>query len=132
MPQESKMTDGWKEIDRYLERKGLKVGKPIVGRTTGGAHSSKKSLHYEGLARDYAVSDSDASMIARQFELIASDPNGPIAELFFAPLNIWYKNGQRLASGALRGKPAECAFVMGVGGHEDHCHVALKPFKRLF
>jgi hypothetical protein len=78
------MNDAWKEIDRYLEHRGLRVGQPTLGRTMGGRHASSPghySFHYEGLARDYSVFDSDASMIARKLEFIASDPNGPIAEL---------------------------------------------------
>jgi hypothetical protein len=128
------MNDGWKEIDRYLEHRGLRVGQPTLGRTTGGRHASGPghySFHYEGLARDYSVFDSDASMIARKLEFIASDPNGPIAELFYAPLDIWYKDGQHLKSGAMRGR-AKSPFTLGVGGHQDHCHVALKRFRRLF
>ena len=129
------MKDQWKQIDQYLERIGLRVGEPTLGRTTAGnahAHSpGYYSLHYTGLARDYYIGDSDASLIARKLEFIASDPNGPIAELFFAPLDIWYKNGAYLKSGAVRGKKTNL-FTVGVGGHQDHCHVALKPFCRLF
>jgi hypothetical protein len=134
------MRDQWKQIDQYLERSGLRVGQPTLGRTTGGhshAHGpGHYSLHYAGLARDYYIGDSDAWRIAKKLEFMASDPNGPIAELFFAPLDIWYKNGQHLKSNAMRGKTqfteTESPFTVGVGGHQDHCHVALKPFRRLF
>jgi|ERR1039458_7942213 hypothetical protein len=115
------MSDRWKEIDRYLESRGIRVEPPTLNLTTGGHHANgpgHQSLHYLGLARDY---DSNAATIARSLEFIASNSHGPIAELFYAPLGIWYKNGQQLDSGALR-----------VGGHQTHCHVALKQFGQLF
>lgn len=129
------MKDQWKQIDQYLERSGLRVGKPTLRLTTQGGHAHG-SLHYAGLARDYSIRDSDGFRIARKLEFIASDPNGPIEELFFAPLDIWYKNGEHLKSRAMRGKTqfskTESPFTVGVGEHMDHCHVALKPLRRLF
>ena len=113
------MRDQWEEIDRYLTTRGLRVGTPSLTQTTTGKHAAS-SLHYAGTARDYGMHDSDAVAIARALEFIAAQPNGPIEELFFAPLGIWYKNGQKMKSAPLR-----------VGGHQDHCHVALKPFRRL-
>lgn len=117
------MRDKWLEIDDYLIAKGLRVGKVTSGQITGGRHAAKHghlSNHYFGTARDYGVHDSDASGIARRLEFIAAQPNGPIAELFFAPLDIWYRNGQRVENGR-----------QVIGGHLHHCHVALHPARRL-
>ena len=117
------MRDKWLEIDDYLIRKGLRVGKADTLQTTGGVHAAKHghlSAHFFGTARDYGVHDSDAYGIARSLEFIASLPSGPIAELYFAPLGIWYKNGQKVENGP-----------RVIGGHQDHCHVALHPSRRL-
>jgi hypothetical protein len=118
------MRDKWQEIDDYLISKGLRVGKATSGQTTGGGGHAHKSghfsNHYFGTARDYGVHDSDAYGIARQLEFIAAQAHGPIAELFFAPPGIWYKDGRRVENGAL-----------AIGGHQNHCHVALHQGRRL-
>ena len=94
------------------------------------------TFYYAGLSRDYSIGDRDAWRIAQKLEFIAGDPNGPISELCFAPSDICYKNGQHLKSNATRGRTqftkTESPFTRGDGGHQDHCHVALKPFRRLF
>lgn len=131
------MNERWKEIDQYLEHRGIHVEPPTQALTTGGHHANSPghySYHYLGLARDY---DKNAGTIAKALEFIASNPNGPIAELFYAPLDIWYKEGQHLNSRAMRGRTqftkTESPFTLGVGGHMHHCHVALKRFgPRLF
>jgi hypothetical protein len=113
------MRDSWEKIDSYLKAKGFSVGTPDPKQTIQGHHASKHghlSSHYLGLARDYGIHDSDANGIARHLEFIATLPCGPIAELYFAPLGIWYKNGQKVLDGPLV-----------IGGHQDHCHVALHP-----
>jgi hypothetical protein len=117
------MRHKWLEIDEYLIAHGLRVGKARSGQITGGRHAAGKgklSNHYFGTARDYGVHDSDAYAIARHLEFIATLKDGSISELYFAPLNIWYKNGRRVENGA-----------HAVGGHWDHCHVALHPGRRL-
>src|ERR1035438_8837349 len=113
------MRDQWEQIDRYLNARGIRVGTPTLGQTTHGSTHAHDNGHYSnhfvGTARDYGIHDSDAYSIARKLEFIAAQTNSPIAELFFAPLGIWYKNGRRVENGALV-----------IGGHQDHCHVALK------
>jgi hypothetical protein len=106
------MGETWKEIDRYLRAKRIRIGPPTPAQTTGGKHVPT-SYHYHGTARDYGIHDSDAPAVARALRPIASQLNSPIAELFFSPLNIWYKHGH---------------ITLGsrIGGHQDHCHVALE------
>ena len=90
VPKGASMRDSWETIDSYLKAKGLRVGTPSPGQTIHGTHASKHghfSNHYYGLAHDYG-SESDAAGIARRLEFIAMQPNGPIAELYYAPLNI--------------------------------------------
>ena len=109
----------WEEIDEFLTKRGVRIGPPTVGQTLGGQHEKPSSYHYRGLARDYGVHDSDASGAARRLEFIATQPNGPIAELFFVPLGIWYKDGRRIPGSR-------------VGGHRNHCHEALREGGHLF
>jgi hypothetical protein len=111
------VSEQWQEIDRYLKTKGVRIGPPTPFQTIGGLHT-RNSYHYLGPARDYGLHDSDASAVARALEPIATQQNGPIAELFFGPLNIWYKCGQRIPG-------------TSVGDHQDHCHVALEPGRQL-
>ena len=107
----------WQEIDEYLKRRNVKIGPPSKGQTTGGKHEPT-SYHYKGLARDYGLYDSDARAVAQALLPVARMRNSPIFELFFAPLNIWYKEGQPIDG-------------RRVGGHEDHVHVALRPGRHL-
>jgi hypothetical protein len=79
------MTRNWAEIDRFLPSHGVRIGQPTLGQTTGGAHASGShhfSNHYLGTARDYGARDSNAAAVARKLEVIALQPDGPIAELF--------------------------------------------------
>jgi hypothetical protein len=55
--------------------------------------------------------------------VLAMQPNGPIAELYFTPTNTFIKNGQRLD---------RFAHPKLVNGHRDHRHVALKTGHQLF
>jgi hypothetical protein len=107
----------WRGIDAYLRARGVRIGPPIAVQTTGGKHAPG-SYHYSGTALDYALYDSDASAVARTLKPLAHKVNSPIAELFFAPLNIWFKHGW----------PIPGWFV---GGHQDHCHVALETGRHL-
>lgn len=109
--------DTWREIDQFLRSRGIRIGPPTTGQTTGGKHAPT-SYHYEGTARDYGLYDSDAPAVARALQPVAAQPNSPIAELFFAPLNIWYKHGHRVPGSS-------------IGGHQDHCHVALEIGRHL-
>lgn len=107
----------WQEIDEFLKRRGVRIGRPTQMQTTGGRHSPT-SYHYRGLARDYGLWDSDAHAAARALLPVARARNSPVFELFFAPLNIWYKSGC-----AINGND--------VGGHDDHVHVALHRGRHL-
>ncbi|MEP7363470.1 MAG: peptidoglycan-binding domain-containing protein [Acidobacteriota bacterium] len=107
----------WQEIDEYLKRRNVRIGPPIKEQTTGGNHEPT-SYHYKSLARDYGLWDSDAATVAKTLEPVARSHNSPIFELFFAPLNIWYKEGRPIDGSR-------------VGGHQDHCHVALRQGKHL-
>jgi hypothetical protein len=122
------MTRNWEEIDRFLAARGVRIGAPTLGQTTGGKHNSSArhfSNHFVGTARDYGQHDSNACAVARKLELIALQPNGPIAELYCSvgpQEGIFIRNGQRLS-------PVPLTLWTS---HRDHCHVALKPGRRLF
>lgn len=107
----------WQEIDEFLRRRSIRIAAPTQEQTTGGKHESG-SYHYRGLARDYGVGDSDAPKVAQALLPIARRPRGPIFELFFAPLNIWYQDGH----------PVD---PKRIGGHTDHVHVALEIGRHL-
>ena len=113
----------WEEIDRFLTARGVRIGKGSTPQTTGGGHTPT-SHHYIGAARDYGKHDSDAEAVARRLELIALQPNSPIAELFCAVGNtsIFIKNGQSLSPVTPKLR----------ADHRDHCHVALKFGRTLF
>ncbi|MCU1449339.1 MAG: hypothetical protein JWP02_1509 [Acidimicrobiales bacterium] len=105
---------GWESIDAALQLLGLKVGPPTPGQTTGGGHVSN-SEHYQGRARDYGTADSDAAGIAQALLPYAQGPDAPVDELFFSPLNIFYKNGQAITpDDALRQE------------HYSHVHVGIR------
>lgn len=106
--------DSWDDVDRFLVGLGLKVGAPTVGSTTGGSHVDG-SLHYGGLGRDYGSRQSDAAGITRALEPLARQgPNGPVEELFYAPLGIFIDNGKSFTPDAkLR------------ADHQDHVHVGI-------
>lgn len=104
----------WRDIDDWLEDLGLRVGPPTVGQTSGGSHAAG-SYHYDGIARDYGASSSDADRIAQALVPLAIGPNRQIDELYYAPLGIFYDNGVPLSN------PSKSL----VDGHQDHVHVAL-------
>ncbi len=97
----------WPSVDAYLKAAGLRVGPPTTGQTGGGRHAAG-SLHYQDRARDYGRT-SDYTAIARFLTPIASDPSGPIEELFGPGVSI--KNGRHIPQ---------------VPGHGGHTHVGLK------
>ncbi|WP_321478152.1 peptidoglycan-binding domain-containing protein [uncultured Paludibaculum sp.] len=111
------MAGSWKEIDDYLRAHGVRIGPPTTGQTTGGGHATN-SYHYIGTARDYGLYDSDAAAVACCLHPVARMRGTAIAELFFGPLNIWYVNGSRVPGSS-------------IGGHMDHCHVALAPGRHM-
>jgi hypothetical protein len=106
---------GWPSIDAALSALGLTFGAPTTGQTTGGSHAPG-SEHYQGRARDYGDANSDVKAVATALLPYAQGPNAPIDELFFAPLNIFYKTGQAITpDDALR------------QGHYNHVHVGIRP-----
>jgi hypothetical protein len=118
--------ENWDEIDRYLIRLGIRIDNPTQATTTGGGHAKDSkhfSYHYVGSARDYGRHTCDAEAVARKLEVIAMQPRGPVAELFYSPSGTFIKNGRRL----LARDNSEI-----VKKHWTHCHVALKPGRRLF
>jgi hypothetical protein len=117
------LTRNWEEIDRFLSAHGVEIGQPMTAQTVGGKHVST-SNHYTGTARDYGVSTSDAEMVASKLHYIAVAPDTPIAELFCSvgATQVFIKNGRRLS-------PVPPTLL---SSHRDHCHVALKPGRRLF
>lgn len=100
-------------IDRFLARRGIKFGSPILIQTTGGKHS-KTSLHYFGRARDYGHTNSDVFAIAAALEPLARGPNPRLVELFWAPKNVFWKRGVEF-------DPSRDLFQM----HLDHVHASL-------
>ncbi len=120
------MIRNWEDIDRYLIALGVRIGQPTLELTTGGGHArgaKHLSFHYLGTARDYPqLPNSDDTAIARRLEFIALQPDGPIVELFSANASIFIKDGQRIS-------PVKIDLW---NEHLNHCHVALKPGRRLF
>ena len=118
------MLSNWESIDRYLTKRGLKIGPPRLCQTGGGRHTVKIgdgklkiSGHYFGYGRDYGSMDSDVVGIARKLEFVALMPNGPISELFCGYLiRVFIKDGTRIENPS-----SELTRI-----HKDHCHVALK------
>jgi hypothetical protein len=105
----------WPSIDAFLTGLGIRVGPPTIGLTTGGSHAAG-SEHYEGRARDYPRSTSDADAIARALLPYAQGPGAPVDELFYSPLGIFYDKGRAITpSASLR------------QGHYSHVHVGLAP-----
>lgn len=111
------MTDAWQGIDRYLAAKGVRVGAPTLGQTTGGEHA-KGSYHYRGLARDYGRSKSDMPAIITELLPFAVGPDHRLAELFGS--STYWKDGGLIT-------PSKGLFH----AHQDHVHVALRPGAQL-
>lgn len=109
------MSFAWQSVDEFLRLRGIKVGAPTASQTTGGRHEPT-SFHYVGRARDYGRNTgSDPDLIARTLEALAVGSAAPVIELFYSPLDIFYKNGVKIIpSDALRAQ------------HQDHVHVALR------
>lgn len=105
--------NGWRDLDAMLARAGLHVGEPTLSQTTGGVHVPT-SLHYFGRARDYGRA-SDAAGIANYLRRYAVGDNRLLDELFYSPLDIFYKNGAPFSPSAkLR------------ADHQDHVHAGLR------
>lgn len=103
----------WQSIDAFLERKGIRFGKPTPGQTTGGRHATN-SLHYDNRARDYGRSNSDVSAITAALLPFAKGPSPQVIELFDSVAGVFYKNGAAITpSASLR------------QGHYSHVHAAL-------
>lgn len=83
---------GWQQIDAYLTSKGVRIGPPTLGQTTGGTHASG-SYHYVGLARDYGASNSDSLGVFNTLAPLATGKNPPIIELYGSD-GRGFKNGQ--------------------------------------
>ncbi len=92
---------GWQEIDEFLKSRGVRIGPPRLGQTTGGKHAPG-SNHYKGLARDYGDMDSDCRAVVREMWPLRDR----LLELYYAPTGTWYPRN--------------------VGDHGDHVHVAIK------
>lgn len=112
--QVSQAFSSWRDIDDYLRSKGIPVGTPTVGGTTGGKHV-EGSYHYLGLGRDYGQSTNDTRAIALTLAPLAQGPNRVLDELYFSPLGIFYDEGVAITpSDTLRNT------------HYDHVHAAIR------
>lgn len=101
----------WREIDRYLTARGVRIGAPTVAQTTGGTHADG-SAHYAGLARDYgARSGSDLTGVLAALTPLALA--GQLTELY--GLETFIKNGKRFTP-----KPAL------YDSHQGHVHAVIK------
>lgn len=103
---------GWRDIDSYLATRGVRIGAPTPGQTTGGTHAPN-SYHYRGQARDYGDANSDCRAVVDALKPFATGPNPVIVELFYAPTNTWLKDGKQLSRAA-------------IGDHDDHVHGAIR------
>ncbi len=105
----------WQTIDAALTDLGISFGAPTTAQTTGGSHV-QTSEHYQGRARDYGDATSDPRAIALALLPYAQGPGAPIDELFYTPLNLFYKNGSPITpSSSLAAE------------HQDHVHVGIAP-----
>lgn len=106
---------GWNDIDAYLVARGVRIGPPTIGQTTGGTHTTARSFHYSGMARDYGR-DSDRLAIVAALAPLAQGAGAPIRELFYAPTNTFFDEGRPFTpSTKLR------------EGHQTHVHAAIRP-----
>lgn len=104
----------WELADALLSAKGVRFGAPTLSQTTGGGHV-QGSEHYQGRARDYGDSNSDCNTIANIFAAYAVGSGYQVDELFYTPLDIFYKNGAAFGpSSTLRNES------------QDHVHVGLR------
>lgn len=101
----------WADLDALLVTRGVKVGAPTLGQTTGGTHV-RGSYHYTGDGRDYGKTSDRAAVLAALLPL-AQGPGHVLAELFYA--DTYYKDGARITpTASLR------------DGHQGHVHAGLR------
>lgn len=98
----------WVDIDAYLSKRGVRIGAPTIGQTTGGIHATN-SYHYKGQARDYGSVSSDLDGVWEALLPFAQGPGHQLVELF-GPKGAW-KAGKAISE---------------VPGHKDHVHAAIK------
>lgn len=97
----------WADIDRYLSGRGIRIGTPTIGQTTGGIHVPG-SYHYLGRARDYGSATSDMRAVWDALLPFARGAGHQLVELF-GPWGAW-KDGRDIEY---------------VEGHTDHVHAAI-------
>lgn len=112
----------WENIDAYLISLGVRIGAPTPAQTSGGTHAPGSYHHPKmgATARDYGDGwpQSDCKAVVRALEPFATGPNYKLAELFYTPLDVFYKNGKRASWWTRRAVAAS---------HRDHVHAALRP-----
>jgi hypothetical protein len=111
------MSDAWRNIDQFLTAHGVRYGPPLVSQTTGGKHKPN-SLHYDGRARDYGVSNSDLPAVMLMLRPYAIGPDHIIEELF--GLSLYIDSGKIFA-------PTKALYA----SHQDHVHVGLRAGRLL-
>lgn len=109
--------DAWRNIDLFLRSRGVRIGPPTKGQTTGGAHKPN-SFHYHGLARDYGRSNSDLREILGELLPYAGGADRVVEELF--GLNTYFDGGRAIT-------PSKGLWA----SHQDHVHVALRAGRTL-
>jgi hypothetical protein len=102
------LTDPWQQIDSYLTARGVRIGRPTIGQTTGGSHT-KGSLHFQRRARDYGDADSDLPAVWAALLPLAQGPGWTLEELFYDPGGGW-DSGRSVGP---------------IGGHRDHVHAGI-------
>lgn len=105
----------WQDLDDWLRSKGINVGAPSTGQTTGGSHV-QGSYHYQGLGRDYG-NESDERAVALALVPLAQGPNRVLDELYYSPLGIFYDNGVAI-------NPNEHPSIRDT--HYDHVHAGVR------
>lgn len=104
--------DRWRLLDAYLAGHGVRFGAPTRAQTTGGKHAPN-SYHYEGLARDYGIRNSDLRGVLNALIPLASGPNCAVVELF--GLDVYRRNGAPIMPSTTLWK-----------AHQNHVHAALR------
>ncbi len=113
------MADDWRNMDDFLHAKRVRIGAPTPGQTTGGVHTPT-SLHYKALARDYGDANSDCRGVVRELAPFARGKDYRIVELFYTPLNVFFKRGVAI-------RPDASLRTL----HRNHVHAALRAGYKL-